>query len=155
AVVSEFREEGIVDPVTAVVAALVAGATAGLKGVASGAVQDAYARLKKLLVGKISKLSDLDKAPDNAQHRSAVEKEVREAQLAGDRDIREQSRQLLKAIEAEPPAKLASYGISIGQIRAAGNVLFEDVDAGAGDFLAKDIDAGGNLLVRGTKARQS
>jgi hypothetical protein len=42
------------DPVTLIVAALVAAAAAGGKDVASAAVKDAYAELKRLLVDRVA-----------------------------------------------------------------------------------------------------
>jgi flavin-binding protein dodecin len=42
------------DPVTLIVVALAAGATKGLTDAASNAVKDAYASLKKLVLGKVS-----------------------------------------------------------------------------------------------------
>jgi hypothetical protein len=59
------------DPVTALVAALAAGATAAAKGVASDAVSSVYAELKCIIAGRLTSLATIEEDPDDDDHLAA------------------------------------------------------------------------------------
>ena len=141
------------DPISTLVAALAAGAAAGLQKAAGQAVKDAYAGVKDFLSGKVSSLTNLEEDPSDEDYRKAAGKELQKKGLATDPAVLEQIRHLTQAIEQEPPEQLAAWGIDIGQIRAAGSVLVENIEAEHGSVRVKDIDAqGGDARIKGIKA---
>ena len=58
------------DPISAIIGALAAGATAALKDAASEAIKNAYAALKTLLAGKLVSLTTLEEDPSDEDYRS-------------------------------------------------------------------------------------
>jgi hypothetical protein len=129
------------EPVSAaIIAALVAGATAGLKGVASDAVKTAYNALKSLLVGKVSNLSNIEEDPDDKDYQKAAGKELQKKKISDDPIVLEKARQLTDALTREPSEQLKKAGIDIAQVHAAGDVVVKTLKA-RGDVIVKDIEA--------------
>jgi hypothetical protein len=92
------------DPASLVVAALVAGASAGLGETATSAVKDAYAGLKRLLQRAFESNPDaehaLRKAEENPEaYGPALALEVRASNAAADPDIVAAAEQLRAALE--------------------------------------------------------
>src|SRR4051812_9712825 len=137
------------DPVTT---ALVAGAAAALKDMASDAVKAAYHGLKGLLSGKVASLTNLEEDPDDEDYRKATSKELHKKGLTEDPIVLEKAEQLTAALEREPPERLAAAGIDIRQVHAAGEVLIKDLRA-KGSVVVVDIEAkAGKVDVSGIEA---
>ena len=68
------------DPITVIVAALAAGAAAGLKPTAEQAIKDAYAGLKALILARYNRaapaLDQLEQAPESKARRAVVEEDL-------------------------------------------------------------------------------
>lgn len=133
------------DPLSAITAALIAGATAAASDTASLAVKEAYQGLKKLLVDgyKIVSTDLLEKKPTSPTYQKAVEDELREnATVANDIAVIEKTKTMRDTLLAEPANRLASWGIDIKELESGGNIIAQRISGGiVGDKwkAAKDI----------------
>jgi hypothetical protein len=143
------------DIASAVLTAIVAGATASAKDTASQAIKDAYAGLRRLLVDvyKLTTVKSLDLDPKSSKARSEVIEEVSKSAVLSDKRILESLQSLTAALENESPARLADWDINLGNIVSARNVLIEkfeaegsidigDIEAKSGDVILRDLRAG-------------
>lgn len=101
------------DPVTLIVAALVAGATAAFKDVGSNVVKDAYAGLKALVKrafgGSATTTEELDKeSPDKAM----LEQQVRASGAADDKAIVDRARELMRLVDPAGAAQ-GKYNVTV------------------------------------------
>lgn len=132
------------EPISAITAALVAGATAAASGVASDAVKDAYVALKTLLTKGYDVVSTrlVEKSPENASFRDALSKELEEVPaIAADPDVLEKTNVLQRAIVKEPEDKQRGWGIDVEEMIAAGNIIANNISGIRG----KRMQAGGNI----------
>jgi len=127
-----------VDPVSAIVGVLVAGATAGLSGVASDAVKAAYAGLWSLIAGHF-KDGPPAKAVEDARTSAAAREElgaaIRDAGADKDPAVRQLVEKLTRALEEMGSEKLQSADIKIGAVEAYGNAI------------ATGLEASGNIAI--------
>jgi hypothetical protein len=106
----------MMDPITMIVTALVAGAVAAGKDVAAQAVQDSYAGLKALVVRKFSEkgnvagaLAGVEKKPDSEIWQTALKEELETAGAAQDAEVVAQARALLDLLKEHGLAAGPSY----------------------------------------------
>lgn len=121
------------DPLSAILGALLAGATAATSEVASKAVGDAYQALKTILVDsyQLASASLLERKPSNQAYRQAVEAELKEnPEIANDAEVLERATALQDALRRESPAQLAAWGIDIKDLEAGGSIIAERVLGG-------------------------
>jgi len=136
------------EPISAITAALVAGATAAASGTASQAVKDAYQGLKTLRVDgyKLVSTALLEKKPSNPAYQKAVEDELKEnSGIANDKAVLEKSQAVHDALREEPPAQLVAWGVDIKNIEAAGNFIAERISGVGGGFRADSVKSGGDV----------
>jgi hypothetical protein len=95
------------EPITMILTALSAGATASLQGVVSAAIQDAYAGLKALILKKFGDkplaketVEEYEKDPETYQ--KPMEKNLKESQADQDAAILQAAEKLLEALKAQP-----------------------------------------------------
>jgi hypothetical protein len=144
------------DPISAIVAALAAGAAASAQGVASDAVTSLYGGLKKLLTGKLISLSNIEDDPHDEDYLQAARKEIAKKGLAEDQQVLEHVAKLGSALEQQSAEQLASCGIDIGVIRAAQSVAIGELEAVGGGIRLHDIEAkGGNVEIHGVRSAAS
>jgi hypothetical protein len=106
-----------VDPVSLIVAALAAGASAALKDTAGQAVKDAYASLKALIGRKLadepetqSVIAKHEKAP--AIWKKPLERELGRTGVVADEEVVRAAQRLLAAIDPEG-ARAGGYNVTI------------------------------------------
>lgn len=111
------------DPVTLIVAALVAGAVSSAEGVADQSLKDAYAGLKSLVKKCFGDrraadvvLEEHEKDPETYQ--APLEKHLRESGAAQDAQVREAAKKLLAV--ADPEGTRAGV-YNVGMIKADRN----------------------------------
>jgi hypothetical protein len=141
------------DPVSAIVSALTAGAAASAEGVASDAVKTLYAGLKKILSGKLTSLSNLEEEPADEDYRRAVQKEISRKGLADEPEVLDQVGKLTQALEQEKPDRLLAWGVDISEIRAAGSIVINKLEAKLGNVRVRGIESsGGNIEITDIKS---
>ncbi len=100
------------DPITLVVAALAAGASSGIAGVASETIRDAYSALKKLVIGRLSQVdgpvppaslvAGHEANPETYQ--APLEAELRASGAESDVDVVAAARRLMALVDPEGTA---------------------------------------------------
>ncbi|MBY5389623.1 hypothetical protein [Rhizobium leguminosarum] len=118
------------DPISAITAALIAGATAAATGVASEAVTDAYRALKTVLVDvyKLASTALLEKKPSNPAYQQAVANELKDSpQIANDQVVLEKTQAVQLALREAPPEQQAAWGIDINELEAGGHIIAERI----------------------------
>lgn len=106
------------DPVTLVVTAVALGASAGLKDTAAQAVKDAYAGLKRLLGARSVNIAGVERRPDSAAQRAALEETVADAGAA-DEEVVAAANAVTEAVAAHDAAAAPAIGIDLSDVRAA------------------------------------
>ncbi|MEU1525969.1 hypothetical protein ABZ413_27615 [Nocardia rhamnosiphila] len=134
------------DPVTMVVAALAAGAAAGLSDTSKQVVADAYQGLKRLINGKYNSvdLEIVEAQPGSNSRQAVLFEELENAGAGNDEELIEAAQHLLRIMRAEVPEAIEAVGVKLRGVRAGGVEIY-DVTA-TGNAVAVD---GENLLVDG------
>jgi hypothetical protein len=139
------------DPVvTTIVAALVAGATAATKQIATEAIKDVYQKLKRLVVEKSSDASDpikaIEKNPDSSPERAALAKALNQTPSAQDAEVKATAQALLDAIDKLRSEPAAAALFDFDRLRVARNVQLSDIEALGTVFRAKDAEIAGDFI---------
>ena len=144
------------DPVTAtIVAALVAGAAAAAKDVASAAIKDAYAGLKRLISDRYQKAGPFVEAvevdPSSEPEQQVLAKQLDQQGAGADADLKNLAEQLLAAIEhlREEPQATALFDFE--RLRAARNFELEDIQSIGTVLRAKDATIEGDFKAKGIR----
>jgi len=141
------------DPVSAIVAVVAAGATAALKETAGKAVKDSYEALKGFLASRLSSFGLLEQNPKEAAFQQAAEVEIRSKGLEMEPDLAERIRALEAAIAQEPAEHLKAWGIDVSNIRAATDIIIKNLSAQEGAVRVRDLEArAGRVKVEGITA---
>jgi hypothetical protein len=141
------------DPISAIVAVVVAGATAALKETAGKAVKDSYEALKGFLASRLSSLGLLEENPTEAAFQKAAEAEIRNKGLEKEPGLAERVQALETAIAQEPASNLAAWGIDVANIHAATDVIVKNLTSQADAVRVRDLEArAGRVEVEGITA---
>jgi hypothetical protein len=111
-----------VDPVSLVVAALVAGAASGAKDTAAQVVKDGYERLKGLLGRHKVDIAALESKPESTVQRAALEETLTDALASAGEDDEQEllnaAHALIKALREAPGAPLvpAVVGVDLARV---------------------------------------
>lgn len=119
------------EPVTiTVVTALAAGALAAAKDVATSAVKDAYAGLKKLIIDRYKKAGPLIEAVETHPTSQTDQKLLLNefAQADADPKLKESAVNLLRTLEGLRDDPLAQAVFDFGKLRAARNFELNDIE---------------------------
>ena len=107
------------EPVTLIVAAVVAGLTAAATDVTKAAVKDAYdlfmSRLKKKLEGKAEAqeaLAGVEKRPDSEARQAVLKEELAGSEVSDDKELLELAQAVMEQLD-EPGAQAGKYTIRI------------------------------------------
>jgi hypothetical protein len=128
--------------ITTIIAAIVAGATAAAKDVATSAIKDAYAGLKRLIRDRYKRAAPFVEAveadPTSEPEHQVLAKQLSQTEATADHDLKEYAQQVLKAVEAlrEQPRATALFDFDV--LRAAGNVELEDIHSIGSVLRAKE-----------------
>jgi hypothetical protein len=141
------------DPITAIVAALAAGATAALKDTASEAVKDAYGAVKSLIKKQFGSVDvdQLEKNPESAGRQATVKEELEATEAASSIELLAAAQALLEKIEALGPQEAMSTGVDLEKIKAA-NIAIRGVTASGSGVVARDVEASGDLTIENVRA---
>jgi hypothetical protein len=142
------------EPLTSLLAALVAGASTALQTTVADVVKDAYAVLKTRLAehfGSVD-LSAVERNPEEEDPRRALEEQLRETGAASDAELVAAAKALLEQLERHDPSRLASVvGVDLEGIKAGAVRIDDIISAGAG-VRAKKVTASGDFHISGVRA---
>ena len=108
------------DPISIIVAALVAGAAAGLKPTAEQVIKDAYTGLKSLLQRKYKAVAveALEHKPESKAKQESVAEDLAEAGADQDNELLDQAKALLDTIKTHEPQAAVAVGVDLEKIEA-------------------------------------
>ncbi len=141
------------DPISAIVAALAAGATAALKDSATDAIKTAYRGLKDLVAAKFSavEVDQLETKPESEARRAMVAEDLEEAGASDDPELFAAAKSLLDHIAAQGPEGTAAIGVDLKDIQAANLVIENVISAGHG-VRAEKVVTTGDVRITGVGA---
>lgn len=143
------------DPISAIVAAIAAGASAALKDTAAEAVKDAYSGLKALIARRFSTVDvdQLEREPSSELRQAVMADELTKSDADADAqaEVLEAAKALLSALETEAPEAAAAVGVSLEQIKAA-NISIKEVIATGGGVFIRDAEATGDINIEKIRA---
>jgi len=137
----------------AITAVLAGAAAAALKDVASTAVKDAYAALKRLISDRYKRgavLSALEEDPSSEAQQTAVTEALEKTSASRDPEVVALADQLLSALRNLPPASSEALGLDIERLRAA-DVCLRDIVASGTAVRIRDTDIAGRFDVSGVR----
>lgn len=124
------------DPMTAMLTALAAGAAVAPKETSDAAIKDAYTKLRTLIKKRYSRASiELLETNPHSRYSLAVLRDDLAA-AATDRELLAQAQVLLQAIEADKPEMIRAIGVDPDTLTAA-QLRISDVLAGNTDVEIK------------------
>ena len=142
------------DPVSVVVTALAAGATAGLKPAAEQAVKDAYAGLKALIQRKWQQVSvgQLEANPTSEARQAVVKEDLAQTEAGKDRELLAMADKVLEAVSRHAPDVAQSIGIKLEDLKSGGALRIRDVTAGGIGVDVRKADVQGDIDISGVRA---
>ena len=108
------------DPVTLIVTALAAGASAALKSTAESAVKDAYEGLKRLIFKRYRDVdvAPVEKRPESEAKRDSLAEDLAAAGASEDGELLAGAQQLIEAVRAHDAGAGAAIGVDLEQVEA-------------------------------------
>ncbi len=137
-----------------VVAAVAAGAAAGLTGTAERAVTDAYQALKRLITGRYRSVDVevVERQPQSTARRAVLVEELAQAGAGDDEELLTAAGQVLVAVQHHAPQVAETVGVRLREIRA-GQLEITDVTAATGaGVIAENISVEGSFRISGIRA---
>jgi hypothetical protein len=143
------------DPLTTIMAALLAGAAAGLKRTASTAIKDAYAALKQMLANRHKNvdLAGIERDPHQTDARQTLEQQLWNSGAANDSELMSKAQTLLEEVAQKDPAVASVIGVDIEGIKA-GRVRIADIVSAGSGVRVKDATAASDFEIAGVRAGQ-
>ncbi|WP_432937462.1 hypothetical protein ACQPXM_25120 [Kribbella sp. CA-253562] len=136
------------EPVSLVVAAVVAGAMSGLTDTATQVVKDAYAGLKRLLSRHDVDVAALERRPESEVQKAALEENLTDALAGADPDAEQQvldaAQTLISALREAPGTASEVVGVDLARIETEFIRVQEIRSTGTG-FRGHDIKATGGI----------
>jgi hypothetical protein len=143
-----------VDPISLIVAAVAAGAAAGLKDSAADAVRQAYAGLKRLLLERHGvDVGAVERKPDSEAKQASLKEDLTDTGAADDVELRDAARRLIEAVAEHDPAAARAVGVDLEDVSAAfirvGDV---DVQGAATGLRGRRVNVAGGIQVGDIRA---
>jgi hypothetical protein len=130
----------VVDPVTLIVGAVIAGASSGLKETTKKAISDAYAGLKRIISDRYGvSTAALENKPESDLQRGAFQESLEGTGAGADAQLVEMARAVLEAIQAQDADAAKSIGVDLTRIEA-GEITIEGISASGGSAAVKATD---------------
>src|SRR5689334_9003939 len=131
------------DPfIVTIVGALAAGAAAAAKNVATTAIGDAYAGLKRLIASRYQRAAasadDVEADPTSTPEQQVLAKKLDQAGASGDAELKAAARALLEALEALRSEPRAAALFDFDKFRALKSFQVEGVETLGTLFRAND-----------------
>lgn len=133
------------DPISLVVGALAAGASAGLTDTFGNVIRDAYGVVKKIIADRYQRvqLASLEDNPESPIQQAAVKEALENTAAATDDALIEAARALLQAVAANAPEAARAVGVDLQRITVNDGVEVDSVRVRglAEGVVAHDISA--------------
>jgi hypothetical protein len=141
------------DPISLIVAAVVAGAATGITDQAAQAVKDAYGALKRLLTDRHHvDVAALERKPESEAKQASLTEDLGDTGAAADPEVMAAARQLVEEVRRHDAAGARAVGVDIDDVSAefvrVSNVAVSGLGVGV------DIDrvtARGGVVVEGVQ----
>ncbi len=144
------------DPITVIVAALAAGAAAGLTATAEQAVKDAYAGLKQWLHDRYAdiNLALLERDPKSASRQGVLAEDLAAAGAVEDAELHAKAQELLALLAKSEAGReaAAGAGVILRDVEVGKNLTAEEIIASGTGFFAERLKVQGDLTIRGVDA---
>ncbi|MGW1742055.1 hypothetical protein ACWCPQ_24995 [Nocardia sp. NPDC001965] len=138
---------------TLVVAAVAAGAAAGLGGAAEQTIADSYQAIKQLIARRYASV-DVDvveRAPDSFNRRAVLAEELQGAGAGEDDELRAIAGRLLVAVHRHAPHAAGVVGVELREIRA-GELAITDVASDGTGVVVESAAVDGTMTISGVRA---
>jgi len=142
------------EPITAaIVSAIVAGAAASAKGVASQAVSDAYSALKALIVERYKRANAvgmIEEDPESEPGKAALGEALTKSGAVADAQVQEGAARLSSALAELPEDARAKLSVQLRNIEAGRSILLENLhSAGSAEIAVEGAKAQEDFVLRG------
>lgn len=127
------------DPISAIVTALVSGAAAGLKPTAEKVIKDAYEGIKALIKRKMNApvIEVLEADPSSEAAKNLLNEQLKKTGADEDEELLKQASQLLELIKQHAPDMPNVTGAILNDIEAASLSLNDIISSGSGVVITK------------------
>lgn len=143
------------EPVEIIVAALAAGAAAGLGGAAEQAVKDAYIGLKTFIQRKYSNVdvNFLESNPGSKNRQAVLKEDLARTNAVEDAELLQQAQALLIIVQARVPETFAEVNLKANIVNVVGTFRIKDIRKG-GRVITDigDLTVGEDLEISGVSA---
>lgn len=143
---------------TLIVAALAAGATAGLTATAEQAVKDAYGGIKTWLKARYASvnLTALEKDPKSANRQGVLAEDLADAGAGEDPALQQKAQELLALLAQSEVGRAAAAGagVILREVEVGQDLTVEEIIASGTGFFGERLKIQGNLTIRGVDAGQ-
>ena len=140
---------------TTIVAALVAGAVAATKEVATSAIKDAYHGLKRLVTDWYKGVKDavaaVEADPDSDSERTVLAKRLESTGAVADEDLKVAAQALLDAVQELRGVEAAAALFDFDRLRVARNLELSDIEALGTVFKGRDVEVQGDFKASGIR----
>ena len=133
------------DPISIIVAAVAAGAAAGLKANAETIIKDAYEGIKALIRGRYAQvdLSPIENRPESDSKRGSLAEDLSDAGAAQDLELLDQAKALADLVKERAPATGPAIGVDLERVSAAYLNVRKVVAQGTGVKVREGTFSGG------------
>jgi hypothetical protein len=144
------------DPVSFIVAALAAGAAAGLKDTAAAAVRDAYAEVRGWIQSRYGgvDVGALEQKPGSEAKRASLAEDFEDAGAGSDEELLELARKLVAVVDRHDPAAAARIGISLEDLKGASLTISRVEAAGDAEIRVAKSEFTGDVEISDVHAGQ-
>jgi len=139
------------DPISAIVTALVAGAVEAAKPTAVQAVKDAYSGLKALIVRKFSgattPLQGVEEKPASEARQSVLKEELSATAIDRDAEIARALQHLVAMLQQHAPQSVTHFAATVDGVNVQGNTFQGTANIAGGALVQGSVNTGGGAFV--------
>ena len=141
------------EPISAAVTALAAGAAAGVSKITESSIMDAYGALKLLLSRRypVVDLKQLEKDPDSSARRALLGEELMSANALNDNEIVELLKYLIERLQTEEHQLSNIVGVDLDELKAA-RLSIKGVVAGRTGVRIRRTETQGGITIEGVQS---